>query len=169
MKGCLISIAIIFILVVGGGLFVWINRDTIVPGVQKIFEVPSYGKKEYIDGRYGDLLRSLDSAAKNGFSVMTFGAAVEKMTLPPEVLYVGIVKGEDKTDVIKRFDWNGSGAMMIAGYGAGTLSRGGVTRKIMIYENSGPWKYMDKFVVYIEYSGDTKSLPSGPVSSSTQD
>jgi len=30
----------------------------------------------------------------------------------------------------------------------------------MIYENVGPWDYMDKFIVYIEYTGGKEEIPS---------
>ena len=77
------------------------------------------------------------------------------MALPEEVLYVGINQGEEKTDVIKQFEWNSSSVTTMGGYGAGTLSKGEISKHIMIYKNDGPWDYMDNFVVYIEYTGDT--------------
>jgi len=170
MKGCLIAVAIVFVLVVGGGLFIWINRDTITTGLTEAFELPDYGKQEYIDQEYGELLRTLDATAGNASSIMTFGAAIEGMTLPEEVLYIGISKEEDKTDiginkgkekidVIKKFDSSNIYTLILYGYGAGTLSKAGVSTDIMIYENVGPWNYMDKFIVYIEYTGDTEEPP----------
>jgi len=121
--------------------------------------MPEYGKQEYIEQEYGELLRTLDAAAGNGSSIMTFGAPIEGMNLPEEVIYIGINKGEDKTDVIKKFDWSSSSKFTMHGYGAGTLSKAGVSTDIMIYENVGPWNYMDKFIVYIEYTGDTEEPP----------
>ena len=168
MNGCLIAVAIVFVLVVGGGLFIWINRDTIFTvistGINEAlelpkFELPEYGKQEYIDQEYGELLRTLDATAENGSSIMTFGAPIEGMTLPEEVLYIGINKGEDKTDVIKKFDWSGFSKRTVGGYGAGTLKKAGVSKDIIIYENEGPWNYMDSFVVYIEYTGGTEENP----------
>ena len=166
MKGCLMVVAIVFVLVAGGGALIWINRDTITTeltdlttGLVESFEIPEYGKQEYIEQEYGELLRTLDATAVNGSSIMTFGAPIEGMTLPEEVLYIGINKGEDTTDVIKRFDWNYSSKFTMHGYGAGTLSKAGVSKDIMIYKNEGPWNYMDNFVVYIEYTGGTEEHP----------
>ena len=120
-----------------------------------------YGEKEYIDNNYGKLLRSIDGAADNANSIMTFGAAVEGLALPENVLYVGINKGDNKTPVIKRFDWNGITRITISGYGSGSLRKPGVRKNIMIYQNKGPWDYMDSFDVFIEYTGDIKEDPSG--------
>lgn len=168
MKGCLIAVAILLVLVVaGGGLVIWFNKDAITTGLKdvaeglaELFELPDYGKQEYIDQEYGDLLRTLDAAAEKGSSIMTFGAAVEGITLPEEVLYVGITKGEDVTDVIKRFEWSGHSKTIMFGYGAGSLRTTDMSKDIMIYENAGPWNYMDNFIVYIEYSvGTEESLP----------
>ena len=61
MKGCLIAVAIVAVLVAGGGFLVWTNRDAIITGVTEAFELPEYGKQEYIEPRFGDLLRSLDA------------------------------------------------------------------------------------------------------------
>lgn len=171
MKGCLIAVAILLVLVAGGGLVIWFNKDAITTGLEDVAEdvaeglvellkSPDHGKQEYIDQEYGDLLSTLDAAAEKGSSIMTFGAAVEGITLPEEVLYVGIGKGEDITDVIKRFEWNGHSTTIMSGYGAGSLSTTDESKDILIYENEGPWNYMDKFIVYIEYSASTaESLP----------
>jgi len=171
MKGCLIVVALVFVLVAGGGVFIWINKDTIITGISEAFEMPEYGKQEYIDQEYGESLRTFDAAAGNASSIMTFGAAIEGMTLPEEVLYVGIYKEDDKTDtginkekekidVIKRFDLSNIHTLIMYGYGAGSLSKAGVSTDIMIYENVGPWDYMDKFIVYIEYTGGKEEIPS---------
>jgi len=176
MKGCLIAVAVVFVLVAGGGVFIWINKDTITTSITETMEQtmeqwPEYGKQEYIDQNFGELLRTLDAAAENGSSIMTFGAAVEGMTFPEEVLYVGIYKeedkkdtgvnkGEDKIDVFKRFDLWGVNRFTMGGYGYGTLGKDDGKKDIIVYENEGPWEYMDKFVVYIEYTGGTeKNLP----------
>lgn len=159
MKGCLIAIAVVFVLVVGGGVLVWMNKDVIVTGVKEKFKQPDYGKKEYIVKHYGKLLRSIDGAAHNATSIMTFGAAVEGLNLPEEVLYVGINKGKDKTPIIKRFEWSGISTLIMFGYGSGTLHKSGVRKNIIIYSNEGPWDYMDSFDVYIEYTGAAKEGP----------
>ncbi len=168
MKGCLIAIAILLALVAGGGLVIWYNKDAITTelknvaeGLPELLDLPDYGKQEYIDQEYGDLLRVIDAAAENASSIMTFGAAVEGITLPEEVLYVGINEGEDITDVIKQFEWSGYSKTIMSGYGAGSLSTVGVSKDIMIYKNEGPWNYMDNFIVYIEYSvGTEERLPN---------
>ena len=169
MKGCLIAVAIVFVLVAGGGVFIWTSVT------ETMEQWPEYGKQEYIDQNFGELLRTLDAAAENGSSIMTFGAAVEGMTLPEEVLYVGIYKElesgkdlvqelrqqeKDKIDVFKRFDLGSLSRYTMGGYGYGTLGKDDGRKDIIIYQNKGPWDYMDKFVVYIEYTGGTeKNLP----------
>ncbi len=159
MKGCLTVIAILIALLAGGGVLVWMNRDVITTGISQAFEQPEYGKQEYIEKHYGDLLRSLDTAATTSSSLFSFGAAVEAMALPEAVLYVGITKGAEETDIIKRFDWNGSSFFTSGGYGSGTLSSADTSKTIMIYKNEDAWTYMDEFVVYIEYQGETEDSP----------
>jgi hypothetical protein len=147
MKSYLTGITVFMLLIVGGSII----------RITHAFEQPEHGKKEYIDQHYGDLLRSIDAAANNATSLFSFGAAVEVLNLPEEVLYVGIIKDKEKTDIIKRFDWNSRSVLTINNYGSGKLGSGRVKKEIMIYENTGPWDYMDKFVVYIEYKGGSES------------
>ena len=160
MKGCLIVIVAIIALIAGGSFLVWLNRDAITTGITQAFEQPEYGKKEYIDKHYGDLLRSMDAVATDSSSLFSFGAAIEALNLPDEVLYVGIHQGQNTTDIIKRFDWSGKSTFTVHNYGSGTLSSGDIKKEIMIYENDGPWDYMDKFVVYIEYKGNVEVAPA---------
>ena len=89
-KGCLIAIAVIFVLVAGGGLFVWMHREDIVTGVKEKLDLKEYGEKEYIDKNYGKLLRSIDGAADNANSIMTFGAAVEGLARSHAQIYASI-------------------------------------------------------------------------------
>ncbi len=154
MKGCLTVIAVLLWLIAGGGLYLWTHRDDLKTGLIEMMDVPEYGRREYIEERHGEFLRSVDAAAGEAFSVMTFGAAVEKMHPPAEVLYVGINKDDEEIDVIKRFDWNRRSKVTIDRYGAGVLGNGEASRKIMIYENDGPWDYMDSFVIYLEHEGE---------------
>lgn len=159
MKGCLIVIVAIIALIAGGSFVVWLNRDAITTGITQAFEQPEYGKKEYIDQHYSDLLRAMDAAATNTSSLFSFGAAIEALNLPEDVLYVGIHQGQNTTDIIKRFNWNGKSTFTVHNYGSGSLSSGDIKKEIIIYENDGPWDYMDKFVVYIEYKGDVETSP----------
>jgi hypothetical protein len=66
MKNCLTVIAVIIALLAGGGFI----------GIAHAFEQPEHGKKEYIDQHYGDLLRSMDTAAAGASSLFSFGAAI---------------------------------------------------------------------------------------------
>ncbi|MDX1519023.1 MAG: hypothetical protein R3318_02790, partial [Gammaproteobacteria bacterium] len=51
------------------------------------------------------------------------------------------------------------GQVTMNGYGAGTLSNSEESREVMIYENDGPWEYMDSFMVFIEYTGPVAAEP----------
>ena len=95
MKGCLTVIAVFIALIAGASVLVWMNRDVITTGITQAFEQPEYGKQDYIDKHYGDLLRSMDAAATSASSLFSFGAAIEEMNLPDEVLYVGIHQGQN--------------------------------------------------------------------------
>ena len=153
MKGCLTAVAILLVVIAGGGLFIWLNWDTVSTKMTEFtesFEMPEHGKKEYIDKDYGEFLRSLDAAAENENSLMSFGAALEKIKLPDNIVYIEINKGDDKTEVFKKYSWSSTSTFIMGGYGAGTI--GGV--KVMLYKNEGPWDYMDNFIVYIEYTED---------------
>ena len=160
MKKVILLIFLLFVIVVlAGGFYIWSNKDTIVSDVintvetklDDVFKLPEYGKKEYIRSRYGQLLKALDEAAAYSNSVFKFGASVEEMKLPEEVVYIGIIKGEEKTDIIKRFNWSGHSLTTKNKYGAGTL-KGATTINIMSYENTGPYNYMNSFILYIEYT-----------------
>jgi len=168
MKKVILLIFLLFVIVVlAGGFYIWNNKETIVSDVintvetklEDVFKLPEYGKKEYIRSRYGQLLQALDEVAANSKSVFKFGASVEEMKLPEEVVYVGITKGDEKTDIIKRFDWSGHSLTTKNKYGAGTL-KGYKTINIMSYENTGPYNYMDNFVVYIEYTEEINNKTS---------
>jgi len=158
MKGCLIGVAVLIVLVMAGALLVWNQRDTIITGLENVFDMPEYGKEEYILPLYGEQLQSILAAANNADSLFQFGAAIETMGLPEEVIYVGIEQGEETTDIIKKFDWSGHSLLSSGVYGAGSLSQGNTNKEIMTYTQEGDWRYMDKFTVYIEHKGDTKQL-----------
>lgn len=154
MKGCLIGLTVFVALVVGGALLVWSQRDNILAGIENALDLPEYGTEQYIKPRYGDHLMSIRSAADHSESLFQFGAAVETMGLPPEFLYVGIEQDDDKTDIIKRFDWSSHSLVSSGDYGAGTLDRDRDNRRIMTWSQEGNWPYMDSFSVYIEYTGE---------------
>lgn len=168
MKKIILFVVVLFLIIIlAGGYYIWSNKDTIVSDLKDtietklddVFKLPEYGKKEYIRSRYGQLLQALDEAAANSKSVFKFGAYVEEMKLPEEVVYIGITKGEEKTDIIKRFNWSGHSFTTKNKYGAGTL-KGSRTINIMSYENTGPYNYMDSFIVYIEYTEDVNNKTS---------
>ncbi len=102
LKGCLIAAVVACALAFGGAVFVWTQRDAIVTGVKDAFKVPPYGTREHIEPLYGDLFQRFDAAADSADSKFSFGAAVEKMELPDEVVYLGIDHANETTDVIKR-------------------------------------------------------------------
>jgi hypothetical protein len=151
LKGCLIAAAFAVALAVGTGVYLWTKKDAIVTGIQEVFEVPPHGTSEHIEPLYGDLFKELDAVADKTDSRFTFGAAVEKMELPKEVVYIGIKQGNSTTDVIKTTDWNSHTFKTVNGYGAGSVSAGGETIQLMIRDRSGSWDYMDGYVVYLEY------------------
>ncbi len=112
--------------------------------------MPPYGEEQYIRSRYGDILDKIDKAADSSNSLFKFGATIEELKLPPEFVYVGIMKGDEKTDIIKRFEWSGNRLTTLGDYGAGYL-KGDKTIDIMIYKKEKHWGYMNSFMVYIEY------------------
>ena len=158
MKGCLIGIAIFIVLVMGSAVLIWSQRDTIMAGLENAFEIPDYGREEYIKPRYGDHLQSILAAANNAGSLFQFGAAIETMNLPEEIIYVGIKQGEEAIDIIKKYDWNGRSLISSGDYGAGTLSRGQQEWPVMTYSKEGGWPFMEQFHVFIEYHGDAEQV-----------
>lgn len=159
MKKIIISLFALFVIVVIiGGYYVWTNKETIVSKaldtiekkVADLVDMPPYGEEEYIRSRYGHLLDKIDKAAADSNSIFKLGAAIEELKLPPEFVYVGITNGDEKTDIIKRFEWSGSGLTTLSGYGAGYLN-GDKTIDIIIYEKEQHKSYMNSFVVYIEH------------------
>ena len=123
--------------------------------------MPPHGEQAFIDAQHGTFLRALDDAATTATSTDTFRSAVTALSTPPAVLFVGFTEDADDdemSDIVKTFDWSGHSRTVLNGYGAGTLSKGGDERTIMIYENSGPWDYMESFTVYIEHT-ETEETP----------
>ncbi len=143
----------------------WTKKDAIVTGIQEAFEVPPHGTQEHIEPLYGDLFKELDAAADNADSKFTFGAAVEKMDLPEEVVYIGVNQGDSTTDVIKTGDWTSHSYKVINGYGAGTVSGDGRTMQLMIRARNGSWDYMDGYVVHLEYKGEESGESSANATS----
>jgi len=164
LKGCLIAAAFAAALIVGTGVYLWTKRDAIVTGIQEAFEVPPHGTQEHIEPLYGDLFKKLDAAADNADSRFAFGAAVENMELPEEVVYIGIDHGDSTMDVIKTGEWTSHSYKVINGYGAGTVSADGKTMQLMIRNRAGSWDYMDGYAVHLEYKGDEST--ESPASSS---
>ena len=165
IKGCLIAAAVAFAVFVGAGAYLWAQRDAIVQGFQDAVQLPDHGKPEYIKPRHGRLFATIDAAAQQATSKFEFAAAVEKLELPEEVVYLGFKAGSGTTDIVKRKEWNGHNTLVWNNYGAGSLKVNGDNIEIMINENPGPWNYMDGYVVYLEHKGD--KTPEQPASRPT--
>ncbi len=71
------------------------------------------------------------------------------MPMPDEVIYLAIKQADHDTEFIKKFDWSGQSTMIFGKYGSSTLRHAGDKVEITIYKHSGPWQYMDAFVVYL--------------------
>ena len=85
------------------------------------------------------------------------------MQKPDELIYFAIIRGKDTMDVIRTLQWSGRSTIVMNGYGAARFSSDGNDIKVMIYENGGPWPYMDEFKAYFlhdvgEPVPDTDSL-----------
>ena len=159
VNGCLFLLLFLAFLIGGSCLLFSKNKDSLLENlneglqesVKNAFALPYYGEKEYITARYGELINTFKQAAQSNVSLFSFAAAIEKMSLPNEVVYFAISKDGEKTEVIKKIEWSGYSSVVSNGYGAGQLSTNDKTCLVMIYENAGPWSYMDEFVVYIEH------------------
>ncbi len=169
IKGCLISAAVAFAIVVGAGVYLWTKKDAIVQGIKEVVELPDHGKEDFIKPRYGDLFAKIDEAANGASTRFEFAAAVEKLKLPEVVVYVGFKAGAGATDIVKRKEWNGRNTLVMNGYGAGNLNLDGTTIEIMIYENPGPWTYMDGYVVYLEHKPEASPAQAEPSSTSASE
>lgn len=154
IKGCLIAAGVAFAVLVGTGAFIWTKRDAIVKGIQEAVQLPAHGKPDYIKPRHGALFEQIDELAKSANSQFEFAAAVEKLELPEAVVYIGFKAGTGTTDIVKRKQWDGHNTLVWNHYGAGSLNVAGKQIEIMIYENPGPWDYMDGYLVYLEYQPD---------------
>lgn len=174
LNGCLLALLFLGFLVVGSCLLIFKNKDSLlesasrgmenaVKGLENVIDMPYYGKQEYILSQHGTFIHQLKAAAQGNTSLFSFAAAVEKMNKPESLVYFGVVKGKDVTDVIKNLEWQSRSTVVMNGYGAGTFSSDGKQVQVMIYENSGPWAYMDEFKAYFlhdvgEPVPDTDSL-----------
>lgn len=159
LNGCLLALLFLSFLVVGSCLLIFKNKDSLlesatrgmenaVKGLENVIDMPYYGEQEYILSLHGDFIYRLKSVAQTSTSLFTFAASVEEMDKPESLVYFAIVKDDETTDVIKKLDWSGRSTVVMNGYGAGTFKTGGKQQAVMIYNNSGPWAYMDEFKVY---------------------
>jgi len=167
VRGCLLALLFLGFLVVGSCLLIYKNKDALLEsasrGLESVIDMPYYGEQEYILSQHGTFINQLKAAAQGNTSLFSFAAAVEKMPKPDALVYFGIVKGKDKTDVIRKIEWSGRSTVVMNGYGAGKFNADGKQINVMIYENSGPWAYMDEFKAYFlhdvgEPVPDTDSL-----------
>lgn len=174
VKGCLLALLLLGFLVVGSCLLIYKNKDALldsasrgmenaVKGLENVIDMPYYGEQEYILTQHGTFINQLKATAQGNTSLFSFAAAVEKMPKPDALVYFGIVKGKDTTEVIRKIEWSGRSTVVMNGYGAGRFNADGKQFNIMIYENSGPWAYMDEFKAYFlhdvgEPVPDTDSL-----------
>ena len=151
----------VVVLGIGGATVLYLKKDSILEGIQEGIEealtLPPHGEKDFIEAQAGEFLRGLDAAADTATSSAEFEAAVKALKAPAALLYVGVTAAEgddDQIEVIKNFNWSGKSHLIFSGYGAGTLTKGGDSRDVMIYENDGSWSYMDSFTVYIQHTGE---------------
>ncbi len=163
LNGCLLALLFLSFLVVGSCLLIYKNRDALLDsaaqgmqnaaqGIENLVDLPYYGREEYIRLKQGAFIEQLDNLATNNDSLFSFAAAVEKMHKPDDLLYVGIMHNGETVDVIKVDKWSGHSTIIMNGYGAGTVKINGNDVTFMIYQNSGPWDYMERVKVYFRHA-----------------
>ena len=155
-KGCFLVLLFMTILIAGSCWLIVKNKDSVVSGISSgmkdLFELPYYGESEYILMHYADLLDSLETAATNSHSLFQFAAEIENLTLPDEIIYVAIEKGDEETPVIRKLEWSGQSTMVVGNFGAGSFNSSNEKVQFSIYQSSGSWDYMDRYIVYIRHS-----------------
>lgn len=150
MRGCLIVAGALLLVLAGGAALFWSEREAIFDWASESFELPAYAERDAVFSRHAELIAALDRAAERSESFFQFAAAVERAELGPEVLYVGIEKGDEEEAIVKRFDWSGHRFVVSGETGYGTLHGGDATKTVVVIDRSGSWDYMDAYRVYVE-------------------
>lgn len=162
LNGCLLALLFLSFLVVGSCLLIYKNRDSLldsaaqgmqnaVQGIENLVDVPYYGREEYIRLKQGAFIEQIDALATTNSSLFSFAAAVEKMQKPDDLLFVGITHNDETVDVIKVSQWSNHSSIIMNGFGSGKVYIDGKEVVFMIYQNSGPWNYMEQFKVYFRH------------------
>ncbi len=166
VKGCLILLAIVVLLLVAGGAYLYVNREEIGQSLSESFgsdSFPEFARPDIALAENADVIAQLDDAAAQSTSFFQFAAAVEALDLPPRVIYVGAEtesNGADdfgtfddkETEILKRLDWTSRSARTFNNVGVATLGTGDGETTAVIIQRSGPWDYMKNFTIYIKHS-----------------
>ncbi len=171
LKGCLVTLAVLLLLLFAGGAYLYINRDEIGSRLSKSFgseSFPEYARPETALADNADVIAALDAAAVESKTFFQFAAAVEALDLPPKVIYVGAEVGDDdnnstndkETEIIKRRDWSGHSSRSVNNVGLAKLRTGDGETTAVIIRRTGPWDYMQNFRIYVEHTPTPAEPPT---------
>jgi hypothetical protein len=169
VKGCLILLAVVFLLLFAGGAYLYINREEIGQSLSESFgseSLPEFARPETALTENADVIAQLDEAAAQSTSFFQFAAAVEALELPREVIYVGaeiesdeaddIGNFDDKeTEILKRLEWNTHSIRIVDNVGLATLGTDDGETTAVVIQRTGPWDYLKNFTVYIKHAPAT--------------
>ncbi len=122
-KGCIIATIIIAcVFVFFGGILGLIGLG-IYRGVKNI---PPYANREVVYKDYAEFLAAIDQAKQESTSQLDLAARLEKIEMPPELLFMGLQTENDSVsdvsiEIVKNIDWSSKSTMIINGAGYGKL------------------------------------------------
>ncbi len=162
VKGCLIVLAVLFLLLAAGATYVYVNRDKILNSVTDAISETALADNAVV-------INQLDKAANLATTFPEFAAAVEALDLPPNIIYVAATDNattlapddldDGRTPIIKRVDWTGRTYKVFNGIGAASLETERGPIPAIIIERTGDWNYMVDYVVYLEQSTTDSATP----------
>ncbi len=82
---------------------------------------PEYAKKEVIYKKYSNLLASIDNAAKQSDSYLSFAAKLEKIEKPDEMIYFFLDSKNESRALLKKFKGMRTSRLLINGTGYGQV------------------------------------------------
>ncbi len=162
-KGCLIVLAIIAVLLLAGGAFIYVNRDKIVNSVTDAISDAALADNAQV-------IEQIDQAAAQATTFPEFVTAVKALDLPSDIIYLAAESeastaaaadlDEGRTIILQRVEWTDRTFKVFNGIGAAALSTEKGEIAAIILERTGPWDYMKDYVVYIEQTTPTDPTPT---------
>ena len=150
-KGCVVIVLLMIFTTLVGAYFLWQSKPKIVQAVQSVFDMPEYGKKEYIHEHYGSFIDAFAEMEASANSIDEIVESVNTMEVPDQIWFFKITSEDKEWTPINKQGWSGKSSTIVNGYGAGHLNIDGESQPISIYKRDNGWSHIDEVIIYFVY------------------